>query len=309
MVKSILYTSNPNFVPSNLDQVVNFAEENDKYYSCLADEDSKAYNLRMGAHILTSKGNNVYILEVQEGNYEYREAKKCNITGIVKVDYPFDDTQPVVKKSSISIKNISSRLKEMFMPSEAVGVRIAIDGNICVATSQGYVTIDGDNNLTSYPEELTFDLPVFVISKPKEQLKEGDVIALDKSYAKVVNIKNNKITAISYTGAGRIVHTIKDFLFNQTMVRVVVSLAGNIGGQINPMMLMMMSDSKKDSLLPLLMMNQNGGALGMNPMMAMMLMKDDNSSMKDLLMMSAMSGNNLFGNLFQNKVENLPKAE
>lgn len=315
MVKTILYTSNPNFVPTNLDQVGNFANENDKFYVCYANEDSKVGKLQRGAHVVSAKGNNIYILDVLEGNQELDWAKKCNITNYVSVDYPFAEYQPVetitmnksnksnnsTMKSNNSIKGFAARFKEMFMPSEAKDVRIATDGNICVATSQGYVAIDAHNNLTSYPEELTLDLPVFIVSKPKEQLQIGDVIALERSYAKVVNINNGKISAIGYTGSGKTIHTIKDFLFNQTMIRVVVSLAGNIGGQINPMLLMALSGKEdKDSLLPLLMMSQQGGNVGMNPMLLMMMAdKGEGSSMKDMLLMSALGGGNLFGgNLF-----------
>ena len=237
MTKTILYTSNPNFVPRNLDQVENFADEHNKYYVCYANEGTQVGDLQRGAHVVTSKGNNVYVLEATDGNIEHEYAKKCNITSILSVDYPFCDNKPILNKQSTmtknSIKGISARIKEMFMPSEAKDVRIATDGNICVATTQGYVAIDKNNCLTSYPEELTLDLPVFVISKPKDQLQVGDVIALERSYAKVTKIEGDKITAIGYTGAGKTVHTIKDFLFNQTMVRVVISLAGNIGGQMN----------------------------------------------------------------------------
>lgn len=312
MVKTILYTSNPNFVPANLDQVINFAEENSKFYVCYANDDSKVGKLQVGAHVVSAKGNHIYVLEVVDGNVERNFAKKCNITNYVSVDYPFADYQPAdstnnksTSKTSNnmkdnSIKGISARIKEMFMPSEAKDVRIATDGNICVATNQGYVSIDANNNLTSYPAELTLDLPVFIISKPKEQLQVGDVIALDRSYAKVVKIEGDKISAIGYTGAGKTIHTIKDFLFNQTMVRVVVSLAGNVGGQINPMLLMALSDKNdKDSILPLLMMSQQGGAVGMNPMLLMMLAgKDGDSSMKDMLLMSALGGGNALGGMF-----------
>lgn len=308
MVKTILYTSNPNFVPSNLDQVENFADENGKYYVCYANEGTQVGDLQRGAHVVTSKGNNVYVLEATDGNIEHEYAKKCNITGILSVDYPFCDNKPILNKQSStktmtknSIKGISARIKEMFMPSEAKDVRIATDGNICVATTQGYVAIDKNNCLTSYPEELTLDLPVFVISKPKDQLQVGDVIALERSYAKVTKIEGDKITAIGYTGAGKTVHTIKDFIFNQTMVRVVISLAGNVGGQMNPMLLLALSDKDdKNSMLPLLMMNQNGGALGMNPMMLMLLSgKGGDFDVKDMLMMSALGGNaNPFGGLF-----------
>ncbi len=295
MFKSILYTSNPNFVPTTLREVNDFAEDEGKYLTCMASEESKLYNVKPGAHILTTKGNHVYILEVGD---DYSWAKKSNITGVASVDYPFNTTNKTMTTNSIS--NFSDRIKNMFMPTEVNDVRIATDGNICVATSQGYVAIDAQNHLTSYPEELTLALPVFVMCKPKEALVVGDVIALEKSYAKITSIKGEKINAISYTGSGKIIRTIKDFLFNQTMVRVVVSLAGNLGGQMNPMMLLALSkDSKMSSLLPLMMMGQNGGALSANPMMLALLAGGDSDfSTKDMLMMSMMGGNNMFANMF-----------
>ena len=156
MVKSILYTSNPDFVPINLDQVGQFANETGKYYTCYANEGTQVGDLKRGAHVVTTKGNNVYVLEVGD-NTEFNFAKKCNITGIVSVEYPFCDDKPILNQQSVktmpknSIKGISSRIKEMFMPSEAKDIRITTDGNICVATPQGYVAIDKNNCLTSYP--------------------------------------------------------------------------------------------------------------------------------------------------------------
>ena len=294
MVKSILYTSNPDFVPVNLDQVEQFAHETGKYYTCYANEGTQVGDLKRGAHVVTTKGNNVYVLEVDD-NTEFNFAKKCNITGIVSVEYPFCDGKPILNQQSVktmpknSIKGISSRIKEMFMPSEAEDIRITTDGNICVATPQGYVAIDKNNCLTSYPEELTLDLPVFIISKPKEQLALNDVIATNGGYVKVTRINDNKISGIKYTGSGTTIHTIKDYVMNQTMVRVVVSLAGNLGGQMNPVLLFALSDKEdKDSLLPLLLMNQNGSSLKMNPMMLLMANKD--LSTKDILLLSTMNG-------------------
>lgn len=321
--KFLVYTSNLTFMPKNMDEVINFAKEESKFRIASVELNPYLAEVKAGDNIITKKGNSIFVIkaitesleDLDDETRDYLDTltreyglKKVGITSVeqvIKFETWCKSFNPIINNKNNkemnknSIKSISARLKEMFMPSEAKNVRIATDGNICVATDQGYVSIDENNNLTSYPEELTLDLPVFVVSKPKDQLKEGDVIALDRSYAKVVKIADNKITAISYTGAGKTIHTIKDFLFNQTMVRVVVSMAGNVGGQINPMMLMMMSEKDdKSSLLPLLMMNQNGGALGMNPMMAMMLMKEDGSSMKDLLMLSALGGGNMFGNMF-----------
>ena len=302
MIKSILYTSNPNFVPTTLEQVSNFAEENGKFLTCFAKEGSELYSVEEGAHILSSKGNHIYVLET-DGDYSW--AKKSNIVGVVQVDYPFSNGKPLVNNTTSVTKNtiagFSDRLKETFMPIEAKDVRVSMDGNICVATTQGYVAIDAQNHLTAYPEELTLKLPVFIMSKPKENLAVGDIIALERSYAKITSIKGEKINAISYTGAGKIIRTIKDFLFNQTMVRVVVSLTGNMGGQMNPMMLLALADKKDDSLssmLPLMMMNQQGGAVAGNSMMFALLAGKDGLSTKDMLMMSMMGGNNPFGNMF-----------
>lgn len=301
MIKSILYTSNPNFVPTTLEQVINFAEETGKFLTCFAEEGSELFNIEVGAHIFSRKGNHIYIIDTG-GDYSY--AKKSNIIGIVQVDYPFREIKstnvPITKNT---ITSFSDRLKATFMPTEAKDIRVSMDGNICVATNQGYVAIDAQNHLTAYPEELTLPLPVFIMCKPKEALVVGDVIALDKSYAKITSIKGEKINAISYTGAGKIIRTIKDFLFNQTMVRVVVSLTGNMGGQMNPMMLMALAkDGKKDdslaSLLPLMMMNQNGGAVAGNPMMFALFAGKDKVSIKDMLMMSMVGGNNPFNTMF-----------
>lgn len=294
MIKTILYTSNPDFVPINLDQVEQFAKETGKYYVCYANDGTQVGNLQQGAHVVTCKGNNVYVLRVANENVEHPYAKKCNITSILSVEYPFGKNQSENKVASTSVKGALARIKEMFMPSEAVDIRTTADGNICVKTAQGYVAIDKDNCLISYPEELTLDLPAFIISKPKDQLSIGDVIAQGKGYAKVTNIKGEKIIAISYNGSGKTIYTIKDFLFNKTMVRVVVSLVGNIKDKVNPALLLALANKDdKDSLLPLLMMSQNG-SLDVNPMM--LLLSKDNSSIKDILMMSALGGNsNPFG--------------
>lgn len=333
MVKFVIYTSNLPFMPKSMDEVIEFAKEQNKFRIASVELNPCLADIKAGDNIITKKGNSIYVLKAIEESLdnlspetqEYLDTlareyglKKVGITSvdtIIKFETWCKTAKPIINPKNVkkemtknSIKGFADRLKSMFMPVEAKDVRIATDGNICVATAQGYVSIDANNKLTSYPTELTLDLPVFIVSKPKEQLTVGDVIATERSYAKVVKIEGDKISAISYTGTGRQIHTIKDFLFNQTMIRVVVSLAGNVGGQINPMLLLALSDDK-NSLLPLLMMNQNGGAVGMNPMMLMMLSGND-FDVKDMLMMSAFSGNaNPFGNLFGNQPDKAAPAE
>lgn len=321
MNKFLVYTSNLPFMPKNMEEVINFAKDNCKFRIAQVELNNVLANVKVGDNIITKKGNSIYIIKtiaeslenLNEETQEYLEQlsreygmKNVGITSVdtvIKFETWCKSAKSVVKnktKTMNSINGISERIKKMFMPVEATDVRITTDGNICVATTQGYVSIDKDNHLTSYPKECTIDLPVYIISKPKDQLAVGDVIALENSYIKVIEISGNKITAIGYTGAEKTVHTVKDFLFNQTMVRVVVSLAGNIGGQINPMLLFALSNKKdKNSLLPLLMMNQNGSTLGINPMMLMLANEDNDISMKDILLLSTINGNNAFGEIFK----------
>ena len=341
MVKFVIYTSNLPFMPKSMDEVIEFAKEQNKFRIASVELNPCLAGIKAGDNIITKKGNSIYVLKAIEESLdnlspetqEYLDTlareyglKKVGITSvdtIIKFETWCKTAKPIINPKNVkkemtknSIKGFADRLKSMFMPVEAKDVRIATDGNICVATAQGYVSIDANNKLTSYPTELTLDLPVFIVSKPKEQLTVGDVIATERGYAKVVKIDGDKITAIGYTGSNKTIHTIKDFLFNQTMIRVVVSLAGNVGGQINPMLLLALSNKDdKDALLPLLMMNQNGGALGMNPMMLMMLTdKGEGTSMKDMLLLSAMSGGNMFGGMFGQvpqpaKVKEAPAVE
>lgn len=325
MVKFVVYTSNLPFMPKNMGEVINFAKENSKFRIASVELNPCLANIKAGDNIISKKGNSIYVIKainesLDDLNPETREyldtltreygLKKVGITGVENIIH-FEtwckSAKPIINSKNNkemttknSIKNFAERLESMFMPVKAENVRIAVDGNICVATNQGYVAISTDNTLTSYVEEMTLDLPVFIMSKPQEQLTVGDVIALDRSYAKITKIDGDKISAIGYTGSGKTIHTIKDFLFNQTMVRVVVSLAGNIGGQINPMIMMAMAKkSDKDSLLPLLMMSQNGGMVGMNPAMLMMMSGKEDFDFKDMMMMSMFNGNqNPFANMF-----------
>ena len=328
MGKIVIYATNLGVVPKNLDEIVSVAKSNRKLRITEVADDAYLAGVNAGDELITEKGNRLYVVKVFDTNLEglsgydrtyvddlYRNygLKESNVKAVksrtkyttwCKEAAAFEIRKSKDSKTTTmtgnSIKNIGERLKANFMPVEAKDVRIATDGNICVATNDGYVAIDKDFNLTSYPDEFTLDFPVYIMPKPISQLRPGDVIARDKSYAKVKSIKDGKITVVGYTGAAGTVHAIKDFFLGQTTVRVVVSLAGNIEGGINPLMFLALSkDKKNDSLLPFLLMNQNAGAVTANPMMLAMLAGDGGLETKDLLMYSALSGGqNPFGNLF-----------
>jgi hypothetical protein len=329
MSKLIIYASNLGKTPKNLTEIVNLAAAGKKFRVTEVSDDAYLASVSAGDNLITGKGNNLYVVKVYDSSYAeltgadrdyvnnlYRNygLKESNVTKVsARVKYETwckDAAEFSIKKSKTSktttmtgnsIKNIGERLKANFMPTEAKDVRIAMDGNICVATSDGYVAIDKDYVLTSYPTEATLAFPVFTMPKPVDQLQAGDVIARDRSYAKVKSIKDGKIAVVGYTGNASTIHPIKDFFLGQTTVRVVVSLAGNLGNTgINPAMLMLLSKDKgNDSLLPFLLLNQNGGALTANPMAMLALAGDGDFDIKDLLMYSAMSGqSNPFANLF-----------
>lgn len=335
MNKFLIYTSNLPGMPKDMSDVIQFAQETPKFYISNVELNGCLSEVKEGDHIITKKGNNLYVIRTFQNNLEnlskedqnYLEnlkrkygLKNVNITSvaqIVKFETWCKSAKTIIKKEmNNSIKGISSRIKEMFMPTEAKGIRISTNGELAVETESGYVAIDSDNKLISYPEELTFDLPVYLVSKPIDQLQVGDVIKTTRGYSKVTKIDGkDKISTISYTGTGRSIHTIKDFVMNQTIVRVVVSMTGTVGGQINPAFLLAMSESEsegdKESLLPFLMMSQNGGnlSMNMNPMMIYAILGKKSGSMKDLLMMSALSGGNGFGNLFGgNSTSNVSKT-
>lgn len=339
MNKFLVYTSNLPEMPKDMSDVIQYAQETPKFYISSVELNGCLSEVKEGDHIITKKGNNLYVIRALQDNLEnlseddrnYLEdlkrkygLKTVNITSvaqIIKFETWCKSAKVIVKTEEKTMKNsikgISSRIKEMFMPTEAKGIRVSTNGELAVETENGYVAIDSNNKLISYPEELTFDVPVYLVSKPIDQLQAGDVIETTRGYAKVTKIDgDDKISAISYTGAGRTIHTTKDFVMNQTVVRVVVSMTGTVGGQINPAFLLAMSESEsgedKESLLPFLMMSQSGGnlSMNMNPMMAYAFLGKKSGNMKDLLMMSALSGGNGFGNIFGgNTTAQAPKAK
>lgn len=328
--KVIIYTSNLTTNPKRLQDIVDFAKANNKFRICEVGLNAHLANVKPGDNILTKKGNSIYVIKTFDRpvedltgeDSEYVDSlarsydiKKVNITSVAHVTKygewskfakPLLDDNKTKTMTKNSFRNLGERMKAMFVPSEANGVRITMDGNIAVETPNGYNVIDANNELSSYPEECVLELPAFVICKPLAQLKVGDVIALDRSYAKVTKIAGSKLTCIGYTGSGKTVHTVKDVLFNQTMVRVVVSLAGTVDGATNPMLLMALAGKgDSDSLLPLLMMQQNGGQIMSNPMMMYMLMGKDKGNLSDLMMMSALTGGaNPFARLFNSVTPN-----
>lgn len=217
-------------------------------------------------------------------------------------------------KTNKIFDTMMERFKAQFMPVVDASLQVTMDGEVAVPTKEGdFVAIKGEE-LTSYPAEMTLDMPVYVLAKKVEDVKAGDIIKSGSSYSKVTKVnKNNQgklvsFSTLSYSGHGKTVKPITDFLMGQSTVKVVINLMsgfGDING-INPMMLMALKEGdSNDSLMMILLMQQmNGGAQAgtnpfgnINPMMLMLMGGEgNNDTFKTILMMQMMQGNmNLFG--------------
>lgn len=228
------------------------------------------------------------------------------------------NTTNISKTNSMKTNKIfdtmMERFKAQFMPVVDESLQVTMDGEVAVPTKEGDFVAIKDEELTSYPAEMTLDMPVYVLAKKVEDVKAGDIIKSGSSYSKVTKVnKNNQgklvsFSTLSYSGHGKTVKPITDFLMGQSTVKVVINLMsgfGDING-INPMMLMALKDGDSDnSLMMLLLMQQmNGGAQAgtnpfgnINPMMFMLMGGEgNNDTFKTILMMQMMQGNmNLFG--------------
>lgn len=86
MIKTILYTKNPPVECCSIQDIVAYAEENNVYYRCLINEHSPIYNVKEGTHILTTKGNDLYVLETSFREDAFDFAKYSSITTPVVIE-------------------------------------------------------------------------------------------------------------------------------------------------------------------------------------------------------------------------------
>lgn len=179
--------------------------------------------------------------------------------------------------------------KSQFFPEKEEGVKLSIDGAICVPVNGEYIGVKPDGSLTSYSEQVLIDIPVFSINKPQSQVKVGDIVKIGTRYGRV-NTKNGdgSIEIIYFNGVSENTHEIKDMLLGQSLVRVLVNMFNfNESNGINPMMLLAMSDKEEIDIKSLFLMQamSNGQGLignsanGFNPMMLLALSDDKNNDM------------------------------
>ena len=212
-------------------------------------------------------------------------------------------------KDSKMVSGLIDRYKSQFFPEKEEHVKIAMDGAICVPVNNEYVGVKSDGSLTSYPEEFLIDVPVFSISKPQAQVKVGDIVKIGARYGRV-NAKNGdgSLKILYFSGVTGNTHEIKDMLLGQSLVHDLVNMFSfNESNEMNPMMLLAMSDKEDLDIKSLFLMQamSNGQSFGsnsvngFNPMMLLALSDNDGKSNDMFTTMALMQmmngGNSLFG--------------
>ena len=247
---------------------------------------------------------------------ELQELKRNN-NSIEKME-KVKNTNATKTNKSMSNKMFSKLIdyyKSQLFPEKEEGVKVSIDGALCVPVNGEYIGVKPDGSLTSYSEQVLIDVPVYSINKPQEQVKVGDIVKIGTRYGRV-NAKNTdgSLEIIYFNGVSENTHEIKDMLLGQSLVRVLVNMFNsNESNNINPMMLFAMADKEDIDMKSLFLMQaiSNGHGVGgncangFNPMMLLAL-SDENSKNNDMLttmaLMQMMNG----GNGFFNNPSNTP---
>lgn len=241
--------------------------------------------------------------------------------------------KPVLSKTNNNLNNqimtpnkgngmfsgIVDKYKSQFIPQREEGVRMSLNGLICVPVDNEYVGMDDQGKLMSFPLEMTIDIPVYSINKPNSKVNVGDIIKSARSYSKVLGKnEDGSLKILSFSGYTHNKKEVTDFLMGQATTRVLINMFNfDDSTGFNPLFFAFASGDTIDvnSLMMLSMTPQGknlfsnaGGSF--NPMMLMMLDKNhqNGSMMESMMMMSMMGGNNPFGNMFGNTTINVPAS-
>lgn len=209
-----------------------------------------------------------------------------------------------MKKANNMFAGIADKYKSQWIPEREDGVKMSMDGTMCIAVGDEYIGMKSDGTLTSYPREVLIDIPVYSINKPSNQVQIGDVIKNGNSYGRVM-MKNpdGSLKILSYTGYTHNKQEVQDFLLGQAMIRVLVNVFNFDAGGFNPLIFALSDESSdfdiKDMLMLQMMTGNNnmfgGSSNGMNPLMLMALTgkgDGENNDMLNLMIMSQMMGGN-----------------
>ena len=220
-------------------------------------------------------------------------------------------------KGNGMFSGIVDKYKSQFIPQREEGVRMSLNGLICVPVDNEYVGMDDQGKLMSFPLEMTIDIPVYSINKPNSKVNVGDIIKSARSYSKVLGKnEDGSLKILSFSGYTHNKKEVTDFLMGQATTRVLINMfnfddstgfnplffafAQGDTIDVNSLMMLSMTPQGKDLF------SNAGGSF--NPMMLMMLDKNHQGGnmMETMCMMNMMGGGNMFGNMFGNAA---PKQE
>lgn len=278
-------------------KIVYVRQENGRIVAYLGDD----YPFKVGDVVSNAKHNNMKVTKVENSNTDSLFGTK--LIQLIPINKSME-----TKNSMFS--GIVNKYKSQFVPQKEDNVKMSLTGLLCVPVDDEYIGIDKDDNLVSFPEEMTLNIPCYSINKLNINVQVGDIVKNGRNYAKVVD-KNpdGSLKTLSFTGYTHNKKEVKDFIMNQATTRVLINMFNfdNTTG-FNPIFFAMADGESLDveSLMMLSMTPQGknlfsnaGGSF--NPMMLMMLDKNRQNGggnmMEAMLMMSMMGGNNPFAQM------------
>lgn len=275
---------------------ITWIPNSEKEYRFLVHSD---YTLFVG-DVLESQMYNGYmlitnIIDYAITNYDGKAVKELKHFSVVERKTLTIPKQSKPMKTNM-FASVIEKYKSQFIPVEEKNVRITIDGNIAVKVNNEYRSINKDDEITSYTEEMCFDFPVWSINKLYNKVVVGDIIYAGDQYAKVISINNNgALRCLTYNGDVTTQREIKDFFIKQPFVKTLVNMFSGISADMNPMMMLAFAGDNVN-MQDILMMQMMQDQQDINPMMLLLLNKDqsDNKALEMMLMMQMMNGKNPF---------------
>lgn len=275
---------------------ITWTPNSEKEYRFLVHSD---YTLFVG-DVLESQMYNGYmlitnIIDYAITNYDGKAVKELKHFSVVERKTLTIPKQSKPMKTNM-FASVIEKYKSQFIPVEEKNVRITIDGNIAVKVNNEYRSINKDDEITSYTEEMCFDFPVWSINKLYNKVVVGDIIYAGDQYAKVISINNNgALRCLTYNGDVTTQREIKDFFIKQPFVKTLVNMFSGISADMNPMMMLAFAGDNVN-MQDILMMQMMQDQQDINPMMLLLLNKDqsDNKALEMMLMMQMMNGKNPF---------------
>lgn len=223
-------------------------------------------------------------------------------------------------KTNDMFSGIMTKYSGQFIPQKEDKVRMSLTGLLCVPQDGEYIGADNENNLVSFPAEMTLPIPVYSIVKQNSAITVGDIVKNGNSYSKVVDVNpDGSLKTLSFSGFTHNKKPVKDFMLGEATTRVLINMFNfDEKSGFNPIFFAMASGETMDvnSLLMLSMTPQgknlfsNAGG-GFNPAMLWMLDKNRGEGMDIatiMMMSSVMGGQNPFTSMMPPAKPNADEA-